>query len=314
MKRILITGAGGFIGANLLRRLIRDGYEVHALMRTDTNIWRLENVRNQIAIHHGDLLDSAWINEEVEKIKPHVVIHLAQHGGYPFQKDNQKIFETNLFSTIHLMNAAESVGVEQFIQTGSSSEYGAKRAPMKESDLLEPNSAYAVSKAAATLYCQYRGRDAKLPVVVLRLFSVYGPWEEPGRLMPTVILRALNDQDLELSSPDIARDFIYVDDVVDAYMATMQKKIGGGIIMNVCTGQQQTLQIVADEVLKLHNGKLNITWGGIEKGRSYDTDMWVGDPSLAAQLLDWRPKTTLSNGIKKTADWLKDNQRYYEPR
>jgi nucleoside-diphosphate-sugar epimerase len=310
MKQVLITGAGGFIGSNLIRKLLTEKYEVHAIVRETTNLWRLRDIESHCTMHIGDLGDKIWVQTLIEKVRPDIVIHTAQYGGYPFQKDVEKTIKTNFVSTTHLIDAAQKVGVERFINTGSSSEYGKKLAPMNEGDLLEPNSVYGVAKAASTLYAVHCGREEKLPIVTLRLFSVYGPWEEPGRLMPTVMLRALDHKELELVSPAIARDFVYMDDVVDAYMAVVEKKVPPGAILNICTGIQQTLKDVADNLSHAVGTKLNVKWTG--KGRSFDTDMWVGDGTHTKKLLGWHPRFALRKGIAEMLAWMREHRKQYE--
>jgi nucleoside-diphosphate-sugar epimerase len=312
MKRVFLTGAGGFVGAHLLRRLVRKSYEVYAIMRPQTLPWRVSDLKNAFTVCQGDLTNALWVEQTVSRVHPDFIIHLAQYGGYPFQKDIQKIIQTNVIATINLVAAAEKISLEHFIHTGSSSEYGAKRAPMQEDMLLEPNSAYGVTKAAATLYLAHRGRDAKFPVTILRLFSVYGPYEEPGRLMPTVLLRALQGKELEFASPTIARDFTYIDDVVDAYMNVLEKKPGKGIILNVCTGKQHTLQDVAEAIRTNIGHPVTLKWGMPAKQRSFDTDVWVGDEKRAKHLLGWQARWGLEDGIREMLAWLKNHQSFYE--
>lgn len=310
MKSVLVTGGAGFVGANLVRRLVSRGHSVNLLARKETDLWRLADIKKEINIQKGDLLDSTWLKKRLKSSKPDIIFNFAQYGGYFYQKDWERVAKTNLFGTVNLLAAAEEAGFEKFIHTGSSSEYGAKKKPMSEKDLLEPYGIYGVSKAAATLYCQHRGRDAKLPVITLRLFSPYGPWEEPARLVPTVLLKCLNGEALELVSPSVGRDFVYIDDVVDAYLAAMEKKNVQGEIVNVCAGKQGTLEEIGKMVLAITGAKIKINWGTYEK-RNYDTDVWVGNPDFAKKFLGWEAKTGLRKGLKRTFDWIKNNQKLY---
>ncbi len=312
-KNILITGGAGFVGANLTRRLLAEGHSVNLLLREGTDLRRLPDIQNKVNILRGDLLDSDRLKKQLKDLRPEIIFHLAQYGGYSNQKDSQKIIETNFIGTKNLLDAAEAAGFEKFINTGSSSEYGNKQGPMSETDLLEPNSVYAVSKAAGTLYCQHRGRDAGLPIINLRLFSAYGPWEEPGRLIPTIILRLLRGQPLELVSPAIARDFVYINDIADAYLAAMNVKEAKGEIINICSGKQTTLGELAETALEIAKVNAEIKWGAYEK-RSYDTDVWVGNPDRAEKMLGWKAGISLKDGLRKTIDWIKENKNFYENR
>lgn len=310
-KIILITGGAGFVGANLVRRLVADGHSVNLLLRKETALRRLSDIQNKVNVLRGDLLNLDWLKKQLKDLSPKIIFHLAQYGGYPSQKDPKKNIETNFIGTKNLLDAAEEIGFEKFINTSSSSEYGNKKIPMSEADLLEPNNIYAISKAAGTLYCQHRGRNANLPIINLRLFSAYGPWEEPARLIPTVVLRLLRGEPLELVSPTIARDFVHIDDVVDAYLAAMNVKEMKGEIINVCTGNQGTLGEVAENALAITKASVEIKWGSYER-RSYDTDIWVGNPARAEKFMGWKAKIGLKEGLRKTIDWIKENKKFYE--
>ncbi len=306
----VVTGGAGFIGANLVRRLLSEGYATHVFERPETGLWRIKDITNDVVVHYGDIGDYAWAKLELAAIKPDVIIHCAQYGGYPFQKDVDVVFGVNTLAAINFLRAAQEIGFVRFVHTGSSSEYGAKTTPMSEGDMIEPNNAYAVSKAAATLYAAHRGREGKLPIVILRLFSVYGPWEEPTRLMPTAMMKALKGEDIPLVAPTVARDFTHIDDVVDAYMAAIAVPVARGEIVNVCSGRQQTLQDVGSSILAATGAKSKIVWGA--EGRSYDTDRWVGDPSFAKKFLGFETKINLEDGIAKTVAWFKSHGKEYE--
>ena len=156
------------------------------------------------------------MQEALKRVRPRVVLHLATYGAYESQADAHAILHTNILSTLNLLEASAETGVGIFVSSGSSSEYGFKAEPMSESDVLEPNSFYAVGKAAQTHLCQYMAKRCALSVAVYRLFSVYGPWEEPTRLLPTLIRRARAGLPLQMVSPRTVRDFVYVDDVLGA--------------------------------------------------------------------------------------------------
>lgn len=303
-----MAGGAGFIGANIVRRLLRDKYAVHVFLQKKFDLWRLNDVCNKIFLHWGDILDYKWVERRFETIKPSYILNLAQYGGYPFQKDVKTIFNVNVYGTLNLLEAAEKVGFEKFIHTGSSSEYGSKTEAMSETDRIEPNTVYGVSKATATLYCAHRGREGKLPVVVLRLFSVYGPWEEPTRLIPTVIRKSLAGESLQLSSPSTVRDFVHTEDIERAYILAMHKDGINGEIINVCSGKQQNLSRVANIIKEVTRSKSEVIWSAYEN-RSFDGNVWVGKPNLAKNKLGWRAEIDFEDGIKKTVSWFK---KYYK--
>ena len=179
MKKVLITGGAGFIGANAVRAFLNLGNEVHVLEYPGCNLWRLEDIRERIDIHEIDITNYQQVEGFIKNLKPDIILHFAAYGAYQrTQQDVEQTIDTNLLGTINLVNACSTVGFEAFIYTGSSSEYGIKEKLMKESDALEANNLYGMTKAAATLYCQNAAKKQKLPIVIIRPFAVYGPFED----------------------------------------------------------------------------------------------------------------------------------------
>lgn len=313
--KILITGASGFVGRNLLGEAVKRGFEAHALLRDSGKEWRLSGLEGKFFRHSADISDRDSVFSAIKEIKPDYVFHLAAYGSYPFQKEKEAMVKTNILGTMNLLDASLEYGAKAFVNTGSSSEYGIKNEPMKESDILEPATLYAVTKAAATHYSAMRAREAALPLVTLRLFSVYGPFEEKGRLIPTVMLGAATGGLIKLGSPKNARDFVFVGDVVSAYFAVAEnasdKKIYGEAI-NICTGQEKTVGDVAQTVSGFDDASGTPEWASVE-GRSYDTaSLWVGDGAKAEKLIGWRPERDFKAGLLETFQWFKENKNLYQ--
>jgi dolichol-phosphate mannosyltransferase len=239
----------------------------------------------------------------LKRIHPEWYFHAAVHGAYSSQTNPFEMVHTNIEGTMHLLNAAKQVGFEAFINTGSSSEYGYKPHAPKETEWLEPNSYYAITKAAATHYCHYIGATEKLPVYTLRLYSVYGPWEEPTRLMPTLIREALQGKLPPLVNPSIARDYISVDDVVRAFFTVAStKQQDFGAVYNVATGKQTTLRQLVALVSRLLVVKQKPHWGSMPD-RAWDTTCWVGNSQLLQRVTSWQAKDSLESGILKMIAW-----------
>ena len=303
-KRVLITGASGFIGANLARRVVRDGHEVHLLLRAAHREWRLRGLTDSTATHTVDLKDRRAVQRAVAAIRPHWVFHLAAYGAYPTQTAIERMVATNVWGCVHLLDACRDAGAEVFINAGSSSEYGDKDHAAREDELLEPNSHYAITKAAATHYCQFTARANDLNAITVRLYSVYGPLEAPTRLIPTVIVHGLHGQLPPLVSPQTSRDFVYVDDAVDA-MVTLAAApaVPRGAIYNVCTGVQTTMR----EVIDLARGAMHVpaepVWGTMPQ-RAWDTRVWVGSPERLEREIGWRAPTRFADGFRRTLQWL----------
>ena len=221
---ILITGAAGFIGANLARHFISKGFKINIIIKKSSNTWRLSDILNKINIHYADINDKKKIREIIRLVKPKTIFHLATHGAYSDQNNLDKIKNSILDSTYYLINECKKYKFNIFINTGSSSEYGFKNNKMKENHVLVPNSYYSVFKSSSTLFCQYESFKTNTQIVTIRPFHVYGPFERDNRLIPVLIKNMLKNKKIKLVSPKITRDMIYIDDVVDFYIRIAYKK------------------------------------------------------------------------------------------
>ncbi len=307
MKRVVITGATGFVGANLAERLVKEGHAVYLLARKGRRLWRIENLLAQVQLTTVDFLDRAELLAEIDHIRPDWIFHLAAYGAYSWQADLDAALETNFLSTVNLVEASRQVGFEAFINTGSSSEYGRKSHAAREDDVLEPNSYYAVTKVAGTLFCRYTAQRFKLPLFTLRLYSVYGPYEEPGRLIPKLITRGLQGELPALAHPDTARDFIFAEDVTDAYtfLATRSNVLTPGEIYNAGTGKQTSLREAVQMTREVFHISTEPIWGSMED-RSWDTDIWLADNGKLCKM-GWAPNYGFRTGYLKTIEWFRQN-------
>ncbi len=155
---VFITGASGFIGANLTRSLLKNNYSVHILNRTKNLSWRLKDIENLITVHSGDIVNFDSVKEALKESKPDNIIHLATYGAYHFQTEFEKIVQVNIDGIKNLLEASKDIQYKTFINTGSSSEYGYKNKAMKETDACNPISYYAATKNAATQICKVFSR------------------------------------------------------------------------------------------------------------------------------------------------------------
>jgi nucleoside-diphosphate-sugar epimerase len=299
--KVFITGAAGFVGAALTRRLLTDGHEVHAIVKSTSAMWRLEAVKAHLRLHHVDLRDEAVLTELLKTIKPEVIYHLAAHGAYSHQSDADQIIQTNLLGSWNLLKATAAIDYLTFVNTGSSSEYGFKDSAMRETDYLEPNSYYSVTKGAQTLLCQLFSRAEQRSINTFRLFSAYGPLEEPSRLIPTVIRSSLAGEPLRLVPPEVARDFVYIDDVIEAFINVAKLGELRGEIINVGSGVQSTVRDVVDNVFAATGKPVECQWGAMQP-RIWDSKIWVADATKSYRLLGWRARTTLEAGLRKTVE------------
>lgn len=312
MKRVIVTGATGFVGANLARRLLSEGHEVHLLLRNGYTPWRIAEIASAVHCHEVDLGDQEGLRRAFALIQPEWVFHLAVHGAYSSQADLQQMVQTNIVGTINLVEAALSAGVAAFVNTGSSSEYGLKDHAPTENEWLDPNSYYAVTKASATQYCRHIAHRNGLHLPTLRLYSVYGPYEEPTRLIPALVMRGLRGELPPLVDPAVSRDYVYVDDVVEAYLlaATVPNQETGAVY-NVGTAVQTSLREVVGIARRVMDIAAEPVWGSMPN-RGWDTTVWVADNRKIQLDLGWCPHVTFEAGLSRTIDWLQTEPTRYK--
>lgn len=311
MSRYLVTGAAGFVGSNLVRLLVGKG-KVFCAIQPKDNLWRLNDIKKKISLIPLDLADFDAVRRAVKTAKPDYIFHLAAYGTYPSQRDFRKIFNANTLGTANLLEALNPLPYQAFVMTGSSSEYGYKDKPMKESEVLEPNSFYSATKGAATLIAQAYGMVEHKPTVILRLFSIYGPWEEPGRFIPTAIAKCLKGNALTVTSGKEVRDFVYIDDAIAALLVAAKKANRlRGQIFNIGSGKQMKITDAAKKISKILGISGKITIGGYQS-RPWDaTTSWQADTRKSRTLLDWQSTTSFEHGIKKTAAWIGGHKDSY---
>jgi len=309
-KTVLVTGGNGFIGSNLVNFLLRNNYSVHLLLRRTSKKLRLINLLDKVNIHESNLLNVGKLKTIVKKIKPAFIIHLSSYGNYPDQKQVRLMIKTNIIALSNLLEATKEINYRSFIIAGSSSEYGFRKTPMEETDLLNPESFYAASKGAATLIAQTFAKIYKKPIVILRLFSVYGPYEKKTRFIPVVINAGLGNSNVPLTPNTARRDFIFVEDVISVINLLMRDHSFYGEIFNIGTGKQYSNEEIVDTVSSLLQKSIKIERGKYEN-RAWDTDFWVANINKTSKMLGWKPKYTLEIGLKKTIDWFKSNNSYY---
>jgi nucleoside-diphosphate-sugar epimerase len=310
--RALVTGAEGFLGANMVRRLIASGHEVVALSRPGGTLWRLEDISGEVRKLERDLRDTAAIPRLLAVTRPQWIFHLAAHGAYSWQTDVEAMIGVNVSATAALLGAARAIDVQAFVNVGSSSEYGWKTHAPREDERLEPNSHYAVTKAAGSHLTALAAAEG-LPAVTMRLYSIYGPWEDPGRLIPALLRESFHGRLPSLVGPDTARDFVYVDDCCEALLLAAQLGAprAAGAILNVGSGRQTRLEDLVELARRVLEVNVLPEWSTMDR-RAWDTDTWVSDPRAAFEYLGWRAATSLGDGLARTAAWLRERPRLWE--
>lgn len=309
---VFITGASGFVGANIVRALLKNNYDVHILSRTKKVSWRLKDISQFLTIHTGDIINLASLKKIFSTTQFDYIIHLAAYGAYHYQMELDKIMQVNLEGTKNLLEASMGTAYKCFINTGSSSEYGFKAKPMKENDSCNPVSYYAVTKLAATHLCKVFAELHNKPIATFRLFSVYGPYEEPTRFIPTITTSLIAKRPIKLTPGNQRRDFIYIDDVSDAYLRALSlgKKVQGETY-NIGTGKEYSNDEIVKRLFASTKSSTKVKKGAYPK-RSWDTPHWRADISRTKKMLGWKPMHSLDNGLKKNYSWFQQNVTFYQ--
>jgi polyisoprenyl-phosphate glycosyltransferase len=301
---IVVLGAGGFVGANLLRRLLRYREDVFGVVRS-LPTWRLDGIDRR-HILEADLIDLAAARNLVTNVRPRTIFNCVAYGAYSFETDFDLIYRTNFSALVQLVELLAETDFTAFIHAGSSSEYGTKSAGPLEEESLQPNSHYSVSKAAASNYIAYAGKIRRLPIVNLRLYSVYGPLEDTSRLIPNLVAKGLNGSFPPLVDPNTSRDFIYIDDVCDAFVEAAARLTPDvyGEALNIGTGRGTTIRQLAKVAADVFAIGEEPIFGSMA-GRSWDLPDWYAAPGKAERLLNWTAKTDLATGLKLTSEWVR---------
>lgn len=301
---ILVLGASGFIGANLLRRLLAVRSDVTGTVFSG-DTWRLDGVPSA-NFAFLNLQDPVSVSSALHRVAPRTIFDCSSFGAYSFEKDHERIHATNYLSFIRLMEEVAGMGLVALVHAGSSSEYGLNSAAPAEDALLVPNSHYAVSKAATSAAIAYFGKVRGVPVVNLRLYAVYGPFEDSSRLIPVLCEASLRGELPVLARAEVSRDFVHVDDVIEAFADTallMGSELAGESI-NIGSGQPTTLAALAD-LARAGFGLTVEPRFNPAAGRAWDTDNWYADTTKAKRLLGWTARVGLAEGLQRTRDWWK---------
>lgn len=302
---IFIFGAGGFVGLNLMHSLLLYRDDVYGISQDPKNNWRFSSTNTPASkLLSCDITQPEELRELLREHKPQTIFNLAAYGAYSKQKEYRKIYNTNFIATVDMLEALRENGFSAFIHAGSSSEYGLNSAGPSESDELIPNSHYAVSKTAVHSAIKYFGKIEKLPVLNLRLYSAYGPWEEPDRLMPVLVAHARHQKLPPLVNPAISRDFIYVTDISSAfiYAAAGLTPDLYGEVFNIGTGIKTTIGDISQLTSQLFDIKSKPAFGEMPD-RKWDVVDWYANIESVKQKLGWAPCIELTEGLHKVATW-----------
>ena len=319
-KKVLVTGAGGFIGSHLTEKLVDLEAKVKAFVRYNSrNDWGLieilsSDVKQKIEVITGDLRDSETIRSVMKNVD--IVFHLGALIAIPYSYIHpREVVETNIMGTLNILNAAKECKPKKIIHTSTSEVYGtAQYVPIDEKHPLQGQSPYSASKIGADKLAESFYRSYGLSITTLRPFNTYGPRQSARAVIPTIITQALTQNEVFLGSLEPTRDLSYVDDVVDGFIKAAESEKSIGEVINIGSGFEISINDLANKIISLIGKKVNIVSDSKRiRPQKSEVERLMADNSKAKELLNWQPKVSLDQGLRKTIDWFSKFQNRYRP-
>jgi len=306
-RRVFLTGATGFIGSHLLKRLIKEGCEVNISVRKNSSLWRIADVVDNYICHTIDLTDFNGVKTLIKKIKPDIIFHLAAYGVDYRQQNIYQAISININISINLFELfLENKGF-RFIHTGTSLEYGHKNKPTSEYDLPNPAGIYGITKFTSIQLLSFISKQAQHGnLVILRPFGIFGELEGSHKFFPQVIDKLSRGLPVQMTGGEQVRDYIYVEDLIDAYiMAAVVPLKNVTEVINIGSGKGILLKEIALNIAKQIGASENLLQFGALPYRPDEIMYSVADIEKAKNLLGWKPKTSLEKGIENIVRWYK---------
>ena len=315
-KKVLVTGAGGFIGSHLIERLLDLGADVKGFVRYNSrNDWGLLEIippqkLDSLQIVSGDLQDFDAVFSAVRDVD--VIFHLGSLISIPYSYIRPRdTIENNILSTLNIFTAARDLGVEKVVHTSSSEVYGtALYVPIDEKHPLQGQSPYSASKIGAdkiveSFYCSF-----DLPVATIRPFNTYGPRQSARAIIPTIITQAIEQEKIKLGSLFPTRDYTLVKDTVNGFIRTAESKSSIGEVINIGSNFEISMGDLAQRISSLLNKDIMIMQDSsrVRPLKSEVKRLWC-DNAKAKRLLGWEPQVSLDEGLKETIEWVSENKK-----
>ncbi len=299
---VLVTGAEGFIGSHLVRRLAAEGARISGLVRPGADLSRLNDLEGLIDLHSLDIREGEALARLADSLRPRLVFHLAavtDPSRSPAGLD--RCLAVNFSGTLNLLRALEGLDCERLVAVDTAEIYGRNPAPFREEMPPDPVSPYSLSKAAATLLCRTWAAAYGFPVTILRLFLVYGPGQGEERFLPQLIEAGLSGRPLKMTPGEQTREYTYIDDAVEGLLRAARRGPPGEVI-NLGTGEEISLRELVKTAGRLMGREVSIDPDRLPY-RENEIRRFVGVHEKAADLLGWRPEVFLEAGLARAIEW-----------
>ncbi len=319
-KKVLVTGAGGFMGSHLAEHLVDLGAEVKAFVRyTSRTDWGLlellpKQKLGKIEVIMGDLRDNDAVQKAAKGVE--VIFHLGSLIAIPYSYIHpRETVETNVMGALNVLTAARENSVEKVIHTSTSEVYGtAQYVPIDEKHPLQGQSPYSASKIGADMIAESFYRSFGIPVATIRPFNTFGPRQSARAVIPTIISQALTKEQVCLGSLHPTRDYTYIDDVIEAFIKVAESPNSIGEVINIGSNFEIPIGDIAKKMISIigRNNEIVTEPKRVRPERSEVERLWC-DNTKAKRLLGWEPKIGFDEGLERTIRWISDKLSLYKP-
>ena len=315
-KKVLITGAGGFIGSHLTERLVELGAKTRAFVHyNSTGSWGWLDqspLKDDVEIVLGDIRDQDTVSHAINGVD--VVFHLAALIAIPYSYQAPLSYvRTNVEGTLNVLQAAQRAGSEIVVHTSTSEVYGtARTVPIDENHPLQGQSPYSASKIGADKIAESFHLSFGLPVVTVRPFNTFGPRQSARAVIPAIITQALNGSEIRLGNLEPTRDLNFVADTVEGFIKAAETPKAIGETINLGSGREISIKDLAALILKLMNRDIRIALEGARlRPENSEVDRLCADNRKGQSILGWTPKYSLEEGLIATIEWIRENSERY---
>jgi nucleoside-diphosphate-sugar epimerase len=306
MKRILITGANGFIGSRLVKKLLDSGHEVGIIVRESSDLRRIGTILDRITVFKGDIRNCDDVSEIVAKFTPDAILHLVTYYAVEHTSSEVNVMmETNVMGTINLLESARVNKVKLFVNTSTCAVYEQKDRALSENDPVSPQNLYALTKLHAEEACKFYALNYGVDGISLRLFPPYGPGDHERRLIPYLIHSFSMNQIPQMTTGEQKWDFVFVDDIIDAYIAVISvyPLKEHYEVINIGTGNPWSVKQMVQIIMHMMNKNIGLSWGALPHRKN---EVWFNSADIrkASALLGWKPVTDIHDGIRMTIEYF----------